>query len=69
MSVRPDTFLLSLPSGQVVRCWQRQREAIREERRRYGDIMLVNDPDPEVYRFVPRGTEEYRLRAGTARPG
>lgn len=69
MSVRPDTFLLTLPSGQIVRCWQRQREAIREERRRFGSIMLVNDPDPEVYRFIPRRDPEYALRQDQARSG
>lgn len=69
MSVRPDTFMLTLPSGQVVRCWQRQREAIREETRRFGSIMLVNDDDPEVYRFVPRADPEYAIRESTARSG
>ena len=69
MSLRPDTFLLTLPSGQVVRCWQRQREAIREERRRYGSVMLVNDPDPEVYRFIPSGSVEWHERQPGARAG
>ncbi len=69
MSVRPDTFMLTLPSGQLVRCWQRQREAIREETRCYGSIMLVNAEDPEVYRFIPRADPEYKLRVDGARPG
>ncbi len=69
MSVRPDTFMLTLPSGQIVRCWQHQREAIREETRRYGNVMLVNDADPEVYRFIPRADPEYEIFSGTARPG
>lgn len=61
--------MLTLPSGQIVRCWQKQREPIREEVERFGSVMLVNDRDPEVYRFIPRASDEYALRAGTARPG
>lgn len=69
MKARPDTFQMTLPSGQIVRCWQRQREAIRAEVERFGAVMLLNDEDPEVYRFIPRDSVEYRALESVARPG
>lgn len=69
MSVRPDTFMKMLPSGEWVRCWTRQRDAIHAEQDRYGSIMLWRDEGEEVYRFIPRSSDEFAIRSGTARPG
>ena len=59
----PDTFLLTLPDGQQVRCWTREADAIRADVRLTGTVILVKDPASEVYeRVAPDSSEAPVLR-------
>jgi hypothetical protein len=69
--LRPDTYLQSMGEGGVPRrCLVKDRDNIRAELMRYGEVMLMNDiHDGAVFRYIPRGSAEYQLRRGTASPG
>jgi hypothetical protein len=56
--------------GTPRRCLVKDRDRIRAELMRFGEVMLMNDiHDGLVFRYIPRGSAEYVLRAGTASPG
>ena len=73
MSLRPDTFELTLPDNQKVRCWVKDIARIRLELAgiRAGlqeSIILVrSDKDPEVFDHIPWDSAEGR--AWRAHPG
>lgn len=53
-----DTFLFTLPDGQRVRCWEKDRAAIQADVRRSGNVFLIRDPGTEVYdRVAPESIE------------
>lgn len=58
MKVPARTFMLTLPDGRRVRCWQRDEPAIRADVRATGSVMLVKSPDADVYERVPPRTLE-----------
>lgn len=61
--LRPDTFLLTLPDGKKVVCWQREAEAIRADVHATGSVILIKDPASEVYeRVAPDSAEAPVLR-------
>jgi hypothetical protein len=62
--MRPDTYMQSMgPGAPPRRCLVKDREQIREELMRHGEVMLMNDiHGGEVFRYIPRGSDEYRLR-------
>lgn len=63
MSVRPNTFVLTLPNGEKVTCWQRDAEAIRRDVLLTGNVILIKDPLSEVYeRVAPDSVEAPKLR-------
>lgn len=47
--VRPGTFSLTLPNGEEVLCWTRDRLAILHDVGTTGDVFLVRDPLTGVY--------------------
>jgi hypothetical protein len=62
--LRPDTFMLTLPNGEKVRCWRREADAIRADVARTGSVILVRDPATEVYdRIAPHSAEAPVARA------
>lgn len=62
--IRPDTFLLTLPSGERVRCWTKDAGLLRQDVRAGGSVYLVRDPATEVYdRIAPDSVEATTARA------
>lgn len=62
--IRPDTYMQSMGVGGVPRrCLVKDREKIRAELMAHGEVMLMNDiHDGEVFRYIPRDSDEYRIR-------
>lgn len=66
--LRPDTYMQSMGVGGTARrCLVRDRDAIQRELMRFGEVMLMNDiHDGEVFRYIPRGSQEWRARLNSA---
>lgn len=60
------TFLLTLPDGKQVRCWQKDVLKIRQDIQTHGDVYLVSDPLTGIYDRVPPDSVEGRMMAGGA---
>lgn len=54
--LRPDTFQLTLPSGEKVRCWRRQAAEIYLDVKATGSVALMLDHASGVYERLPPGT-------------
>jgi hypothetical protein len=67
-TLRPDTYMQTMGVGGTPRrCLVKDRDEIRRELMRYGEVMLMNDiHDGQVFRYIPRGSPEYLLRRGAA---
>lgn len=54
--LRPDTFQLTLPNGEKVRCWRRQANEIYLDVHATGNVYLMLDQATGVYERLPPGT-------------
>lgn len=62
MIVRPGTFSLTLPNGEEVLCWTRDRLAILRDVGTTGDVALARDPLTGVYeRIDPANATQARV--------
>lgn len=65
--LRPDTFMLTLPDGQKVRCWRKDAENIRRDVQQTGTVRLIRDPLTDVYDWVAADSVEAKAMDPIAR--
>jgi hypothetical protein len=64
--MKPDTFLLTLPDGQRVRCWRKDAQALRVDVALTGNVFLRRSPGSEVYeRVVSQQIHRLEQQVGT----
>lgn len=65
--MKPDTFLLTLPNGEKVRCWAKDADKIRHDVMFTGNVFLRRDHGSEVYEYIDPASVEAVHVVGQAR--